>query len=142
MSHVTHPRLNSGNLDSGWQRLIGCLKLQVIFRKRATSCRDLLRKLTHKDKASYMTLHHPVPRIFHICLSTTLCGTGWRKPIDCLIFIRHFPQKSPEIRGFFAGNNLHLQASCTWLKMQRAKKNLITVDICTDWRRRIGYLIL
>ena len=36
-----------------WQRPIGCLQLQVIFRKRATNYRALLRKMTCKDKASY-----------------------------------------------------------------------------------------
>ena len=39
--------------DTGWRRTIGCLKLQVIFRKRTTNYRALLRKMTHKDKASY-----------------------------------------------------------------------------------------
>jgi len=48
---------------TGWRRPIGCLKLQVIFRKRATNYRTFLRKMTHKDKASYgssapCTLHH------------------------------------------------------------------------------------
>ena len=38
---------------TGWRRLIGCLKLQVIFRKRATNYRALLRKMTYEDKASY-----------------------------------------------------------------------------------------
>jgi len=38
---------------TGWRRLIGCLKLQFIFRKRATNYRALLRKMTYKDKASY-----------------------------------------------------------------------------------------
>jgi len=38
---------------TGWWRLIGCLKMQVIFRKRATNCRALLRKMTYDDKASY-----------------------------------------------------------------------------------------
>ena len=37
----------------GWQRPIGCLKLQVIFRKKAINCRALLWKMTCKDKASY-----------------------------------------------------------------------------------------
>ena len=36
----------------GWRRLTGCLKLQVIFRKRATNYRALLPKLTYKDDAS------------------------------------------------------------------------------------------
>jgi len=36
-----------------WRIPIRCLKLQVLFRKRATNCRALLRKTTYKDKASY-----------------------------------------------------------------------------------------
>jgi len=38
---------------AGWPRLIECLTLQGIFRKRATNYRALLRKMTSKDKASY-----------------------------------------------------------------------------------------
>ena len=34
---------------TGWRRPIGCLKLQVLFRKRATHYRALLRKMTCKD---------------------------------------------------------------------------------------------
>ena len=39
--------------DTGWRRPIGCLKLQVIFRKRAINDRALLQKIPYKDKASY-----------------------------------------------------------------------------------------
>ena len=41
--------------DTGWRRLIGFPKLQIIFRvhKRATKSRSLLRKITYKDKGSY-----------------------------------------------------------------------------------------
>jgi len=42
-----------GMLCTGWRRLIGCLKFQVIFRKRATNYRALLRKMSCEDKASY-----------------------------------------------------------------------------------------
>jgi len=38
---------------TGWRRLIGSLRLQIIFHKRATKCRSLLRKMTYKDKGSY-----------------------------------------------------------------------------------------
>ena len=38
---------------TGWRRPIGCLKLQVIVRKRANFNRALLRKMTYNDKASY-----------------------------------------------------------------------------------------
>jgi hypothetical protein len=49
----------------GWRRPIGCLKLQVIFRKRATNYRALLRKMTCKDKASYES--SPLS-ILYLCL--------------------------------------------------------------------------
>jgi len=40
-------------ISTGWRRPIGCLKLQVIVRKRATNHRALLWKTTYKDEASY-----------------------------------------------------------------------------------------
>ena len=39
--------------DTGWRRLIGSPKLQIIFHKRATKYGALLRKMTYKDKGSY-----------------------------------------------------------------------------------------
>ena len=38
---------------TGWRRLIGSPKLQIIFHKRATKYRSLLWKTTYKDKGSY-----------------------------------------------------------------------------------------
>jgi len=40
-------------LGTGWRRLIGSPKLQIIFHKRATKYRSLLRKMTYKDEGSY-----------------------------------------------------------------------------------------
>jgi len=44
---------NLGSVNIYHYRVAGCLKLQVIFRKRATDYKVLLRKMTYKDKASY-----------------------------------------------------------------------------------------
>jgi len=55
---------------TGWRRLIGCLKLQVIFHKRATNCRARLRKMTYADKASYDSLRHPVGKHTHTYANT------------------------------------------------------------------------
>ena len=38
---------------TGWRRLIGSPKLQIIFHKRAIRYRSLLRKMMYKDKGSY-----------------------------------------------------------------------------------------
>jgi len=38
---------------TGWRRLIGSPQLHIIFHKRATKYRSLLRKMTYKDKGSY-----------------------------------------------------------------------------------------
>jgi len=40
---------------TGWQRCIGCLKLKISFRKRATDFRALLQKMTLNAKASYVS---------------------------------------------------------------------------------------
>jgi len=53
--------------STGWRAFLGCLKLQVILRKRATNYRALLRKITSKDS---------------ILLRTA--SAGWRRPIGCL----------------------------------------------------------
>ena len=65
---------------AGWRRLIGCLKLQVVFRKRATNYRALLRKMTYEDKASYHSMppcrsrvckHHY--KYVYVCMHICTC---------------------------------------------------------------------
>jgi len=91
---VSTPYHVEKEVDTGWRRRIGCLKLQVIFRKRAANYRILLRKMTSKDKASYGS---SPPCIISL----------WRGHMPfhtCFIFTGHFPQKSPMISSSFAKN--------------------------------------
>jgi len=58
---------------TGWRRLIGSPKLQIIFHKRATKYRSLLRKMTYQDEGSYESS----PPCTHdiLCVhSCTLCS--------------------------------------------------------------------
>ena len=41
--------------------------------------------------------------------SATTRGTGWRIPIEYLLFTRHVPRKSPILSGFLAKNDLQLK---------------------------------
>jgi len=77
LSCTLHPLLwilsSSLTMDgTRWRRLSGCLKLQVTFRKRATSYRALLRKITYNDKLSYDSA--PPCRRKHL-----LSSRRWRK---------------------------------------------------------------
>ena len=62
---------------TGWRRLIGSPKLQIIFHKRATKYTSLLRKMTQKDKGSYESSppcssasSPPQPITIYICTCT------------------------------------------------------------------------
>jgi len=145
MSHVTHileschtyinqhhSRLvcntqHKRNEDTGWRRLIGCLKLQVIFRKRATYYRALLRNMTYEDKASYDSTPPCILRVQWYRVAKT-----HRIPY----LHRSFSAKEPLIVGLFCGK---------WRMKIRHPMALRHHVSCvrgdTGWRRLIGSLI-
>jgi len=54
--HAAYPHINiyaRTYIRTGWRRLIESPKLQIIFHKRATEYRSLLRKMTNQNKGSY-----------------------------------------------------------------------------------------
>jgi len=62
-------------------RLIGSPKLQIIFHKRATEYRALLRKMTYWDKGSYEYRFHHIWETMHLEAS---CGVV---DVSCVAFL-------------------------------------------------------
>ena len=75
--------------DTGWRRLIGCLKSQVIFRKRATNYRAPLRKMTYEDKAFYDATPPCIGEMTLSCVwHDPLEGCAWHYIICTTLLIR------------------------------------------------------
>ena len=49
----TKHECNKNTYSTGWRRLVGSLKLQIIFHQRATKYRAHLLKMPYEDKGSY-----------------------------------------------------------------------------------------
>ena len=120
---------------TGWRRLIGSPKLQIIFHKRATKYRSLLRKMTYKDKGSYESSppctrhcywsHKTCKTTASICknekdrINPQLAGaTGWQRPIGCLKLQVIFHKRATNNRALFRkmtykDNNTTACRNCT-----------------------------
>jgi len=95
--HVPRPT------QTGWRKPIACLKLQVIFRKRATIYRALRRKITYIDKASYDSTP-PCARVVtyeYIWMHISIMGglTIWRVSVLLGLFWKSHSQLSLVLRS-------------------------------------------
>ena len=72
------------HFGTGWRRLVGCLKVQIIFRKRATNYRALLRKMTYEDKSSYDSTPPCIKGCDAECYSLLQCVSVCCSVLQCV----------------------------------------------------------
>jgi len=65
-------------------------------------CRSVLQRVAVCRCTQYVSLNNNLTFIF---------DTGWQRCTGCLIFLGHFPPKSPTISVSYAGKDLQLKAS-------------------------------
>jgi len=102
---------------TGLRRPIGCLKLQVIFRKRATNYRALLREMAYKDKASYgssppCTMSSFCMFLIENTMYNHFQATEWRRCIGCLELQISFCKRTTNFRALLRKMTSKDKVSC------------------------------
>ena len=112
VQHIVQGATFGTTCNTGWRRLIGSPKLQIIFHKRATKYRALLRKMTYKDKRSYESS----PPCITTCMQRLVLCTM------CHVLHNYLPKigkgLSPR-RRFWPQLNLYHNGSRRFCRMQR-----------------------
>jgi len=118
-------------IATGWQRCIQCLKLQVIFRERATSSR-----LFSEKEPLILGLFLPVSFICRCCIAT-----GWQRCIGYLKLQVSFRKRAANSRALLTClihlQVLHSYNKCVFL---RAKADVKVKILKTSFATKIDYI--
>jgi len=104
---------------TGWRRCIGCLEMQVSFRKRATNYRSLLRKLTiihtgwqkMQVKHEHLSRHTWVNHYFYESI-ITLCNVRYPVHLCYLIWVMQVKHVHLSRHTWVNHYVVQLKASC------------------------------
>ena len=83
------------------------IRVRMCIHTWYTSCADPLKDMRPKDKVNFLD---PLG-LNKVWIIKSLLATWWRRHIWCLIFLGHFPQTSPIIRGSVAKRDPRFKAS-------------------------------
>jgi len=100
------------DIATDWQECVGCLRLQVSFRKGTTNYRSLLQKETYNDSASYGSL----PPSITYCITLTLVpytSYGVATISRLLKIIGLFCKRALQKRRYSAKKTYHFKEATT-----------------------------
>ena len=84
-------------VGTGWRKLIGSPKLQIIFHKRATKYRSLLRKMTYNHKGSYESSQMTYKDKGSYESSPPCIYTLYMKYLICILYMIYITESSYSI---------------------------------------------
>jgi len=116
---------------TGWRRPIGCLKLQVIFRKRANNHRTLLRRITYTDTASYGSSTPCMSAMHLVAMSFATLSVMTRACVRCDSFISLIHKTSLPYIFIFIYINIYEHLP-SWMSDINEEYQWVTSHTCTS----------
>jgi len=109
LTHPPHIVLRRHIISLEWHNISLLETIEMLCHSREMICLLKIQTLCHSRE---MLSHSSQNTCCHIHNKrfANLCTTGWQKPVGCLIFTGHFPEKAPRISGSFVERDVQLKA--------------------------------